>query len=342
MNRCSFLTRLKSGSFDPVLFRIRAEVLQSVRDYMRGQGFLEIESPILTPYPTLDNHIDSIECVVDSPAGQPHTFYLHTSPEHAMKKLIAADSGPIFYIGKVFRNNEVTRLHNPEFTLLEWYRMDADYRDIMNDTRSIICHIGQTVFSKMCFHYASHIIDLSAPWRKMSLDELFQIHYAIKPGDMLKLKCLKTAAIKHQVHFREEDDWETLFHRLFLEKIEPTLGVPEPVFITDFPVELGLMARRKAENPGLAERAELYIAGLEMSNGYSELTDPDEQLIRFENQQKLKRNERPGRYPIDLELIGMMKEKFPACAGMALGIDRLLMFFMNKSRIQDVIPFPVE
>ena len=139
MNRCLFLNRLKSGAFDPGLFRIRAKVLQSVRDYFRERDFLEIESPILSPYPTLDNHIDSIECVVNTPSGHPRTLYLHTSPEHAMKKLIAANSGLIFYLGKVFRNNELTRLHNPEFTLLEWYRMNADYRDIMNDRTSSIC-----------------------------------------------------------------------------------------------------------------------------------------------------------------------------------------------------------
>jgi lysyl-tRNA synthetase class 2 len=342
MNACSFLQQLKSGVFDPNIFRIRAKVLQSIRNFFNEQGFLEIESPILTPYPTLDNHIESIECTVNIPSGRRKTLYLHTSPEHALKKLISAGSGPLFYAGKVFRNNELTHLHNPEFTMVEWYRLDADYRDIMNDTQSLVCQIARSVFSEMCFQYGPHMVDLSQPWKRKSLAGLFQAHFAIDPGEMLNGDTLKTVARQHRIHFREEDDWETLFHRLFMAKIEPDLGCPEPVFITDFPVELGLMAKRKADDSRWVERAELYIAGLELSNGYSELTDPEEQLNRFESQHKLiKTNPSPG-YPIDYELIGMMKERFPSCAGMALGIDRLLMFFLNKTQIQEVILFPVE
>jgi lysyl-tRNA synthetase class 2 len=342
MNACRFLEQLKSGAFDPKLFQIRAKVLQSIRNFFSEQDFLEIESPILTPYPTLDNHIDSIECAVKTFSGRRQTLYLHTSPEHALKKLISAGSGPVFYVGKVFRNNELTALHNPEFTMVEWYRLDADYNDIMNDARLLVCQIARSVFSQMRFPYGMHTIDLSLPWERISLDALFQNRYALRPGEMLNSLALRTAARLHHIHFREEDDWETLFHRLFMAKIEPDLGSPSPVFITDFPVEIGLMAKRKTDDSRWVERAELYIAGLELSNGYSELTDAEEQLRRFENQQKNKNTDRSPGYPIDNELIGMMKEGFPPCAGMALGIDRLLMFFLNKTRIQEVILFPVE
>ncbi|MFC1569517.1 amino acid--tRNA ligase-related protein [bacterium] len=137
-----------------------------------------------------------------------------------------------------------------------------------------------------------------------------------------------------------KDDWETLFHRLFMDKIEPNLGIPQPVFIIDYPQKIGLMARSKSEDSRFVERVELYIAGLELANGYSELTDPNEQLQRFSKQQKIKKDYNSKNYPIDHELIDAMKLGLPNCAGIALGIDRLLMFLLNKTEIQDVILFP--
>ncbi|MFC1569506.1 EF-P lysine aminoacylase EpmA [bacterium] len=340
MTQKSNWEKLHNRDLDWSVFRIRSQILQGIREFFNKKNFLEIEAPTLTPYPTLDNNIDSIKCEIDTPDNQTKTLYLHTSPEHAMKKLLAAGSDNIYYLGKVFRNNELTRLHNPEYTMVEWYRLEADYHDIMKDTQDLISTIVDKLFGSFTFKYQNRVVDLIPPWPIISISELFKNTFELSSSELLSEESLQLAAERYSIHYSKKDDWETLFHRLFMDKIEPNLGIPQPVFIIDYPQKIGLMARSKSEDSRFVERVELYIAGLELANGYSELTDPNEQLQRFSKQQKIKKDYNSKNYPIDHELIDAMKLGLPNCAGIALGIDRLLMFLLNKTEIQDVILFP--
>jgi lysyl-tRNA synthetase class 2 len=340
MNRIPNWKKLKNGDMNWDVFRTRYMILRHVRSFFDRKHFLEIEAPILTPYPTLDNNIESIDCTLSGPDDSEHRLFLHSSPEHAMKKCLASGSGNIYYLGKVFRNREATRMHNPEFTMAEWYRMDSDYRDIMKDLENLIGGILHAMTGRHSIRYQSHQIDLKPPWTELSITEAFGKKLGLSTVDLLDKDSLKKTAAKNSIYFSPDDNWEILFHRLFMEKIEPFLGLDRPVFVRDFPSEMGLMAKCKNREPEFVERVELYIAGIELANGYSELTDPETQYQRFCRQHKIKEDSGFTGYPIDDELIDALENLTP-CSGVALGVDRLIMLFLDKTNIRDVILFPL-
>jgi lysyl-tRNA synthetase class 2 len=333
--------KLQSGEMDWKIFRLRENVNRAVRSFFQAHGFMEIESPLLTPYPTLDSNIHSIKTEFHDENGKSMPLFLHSSPEHSMKKLLSSGAERIFYLGKVFRDRELTSLHNPEFTMVEWYRTNSDYHDVQKDALGLICRVVENTLSSSCLIYQGKKIDLSPPWDRIPVRDLFMNHTGIDLEDHQTDISLKKAAERIGVHFRQEDDWETIFFRILLEKIEPHLGFPKPVFVVDYPAKMGLMAKRNARNPEWVERVELYIGGLELANGYSELTDPVEQRERFIEEQKKKHGEGHKNYPIDEELIHAMELGLPPCAGIALGLDRLIMILADKKEIQEVLPFPV-
>lgn len=338
MNQKPNWKKLRNGELSWSIFKFRADMLRRMRTFFDRRGFLEIEAPMLTPFPSLDNNIASVSCRIHTPDNRSHIRYLHTSPEHAMKKLIAAFSGNIYFLGKVFRDKESTKLHNPEYTMAEWYRMHSNYQGIMRDTENLVCDLAQNLFHQMKFTYQTQSIDLTPPWSVKSVSELFDEAFRLKSFELSDPEALRYSADRHNIHYAPDDDWETLFHRLFMDKIEPALGRKKPVFVADYPIQMGLMARRKTDEKQFVERVELYIGGLELANGYSELVDPEEQYIRFSKQRK--QTPETETRPLDDELIQALKAGMPPCSGMALGVDRLLMFFLNKSQIRDVLLFP--
>ena len=332
--------KLRDREMDWTVFRLRARILRSIRRFFDSKGFLEIDAPLLTPCPTLDANIRSIQSVAHDNRNESKPMFLHTSPEHAMKKLLAAGADRIYFLGKVFRDGECTRLHNPEFTMLEWYRSEATYEDIINDTQEVVHAVANDVFDAEHLKYQGKKIDLSLPWDRITLRDLFVHETGIDLENYRTADSLKEAAASLDVHYQEDDDWETLFFRIFLEKIERKLGFPKPVFLLDYPLSMGLMARRKPENPRWVERAEIYIAGLECANGYSELTHPDEQKKRFLEERRKKTASDNASHPIDWDLISALESGLSPCAGMALGVDRLVMLLTDKTDIQDVLLFP--
>ncbi len=333
--------RLSQKKLSWELFRIRSQILQRIRDFFNRRGFLEIDAPLLTPYPTLDNNIRSIDLDIRDFNGKSHRLFMHTSPEHAMKKLLAAGAEKIYFLGKVFRDGELTHLHNPEFTMLEWYHTDADYHDIQKDTEELIRFVSDPILSDQTMDYQNSRIDLSLPWECVTVRDLFLKHAAHDLEKSDRVEDLRESASILDISYQIEDDWETLFFRIFLEKIEPHLGYPKPTFVTDYPARLGLMARNKTDQPGWAERVELYIAGIELANGYSELTDPEEQKERFSHEQRKVQAATGKSCPLDEELIEALKMGFPPSAGMSIGVDRLVMLLSNKTHIQDVLLFPM-
>ena len=190
--------------------------------------------------------------------------------------------------------------------------------------------------------YQGNKIDFSLPWECVTLRDIFQKETGLDLDEHLALEEMRDAANVIDIRFDEKDDWETLFFRIFMEKIEPNLGSSKPTFVVDYPLSMGLMAKLHDKNPNWAERVELYIAGIEMANGYSELLDPGEQKRRFLDDQKRKQKQTGKTYPIDSELLSALKANIPPSAGMAMGFDRLVMLLTNAQDIEDVLLFPVK
>jgi lysyl-tRNA synthetase class 2 len=291
--------------------QLRACIIQAIRRFFVDRDYLEVETPIRIPAPATEAHIDAVE------SGN---WFLQTSPELCMKRLLAAGFPRIFQICKCFRLGERGRLHLPEMTLLEWYRADSSYRDMMNECETLIGHITREVSSKNMISYQGSEIDLTPPWRRISVAEAFE-----KFTPMTMDAALETDR----------------FDEIMVEAIEPNLAQPQPIFLYDYPASRGALARLKPEDSRYAERFELYIGGLEICNAFSELTDPVEQRARFEREQDHRRQNGKPVYPIPEKFLAAL-EHMPAAAGNALGIDRLVMLFTDAKKIGDVVAFTPE
>ncbi len=291
--------------------RKRAVLLQGLRSFFIDRDFIEVDTPLRIPAPAPEVHISP------EPAGE---WFLQASPELCMKRLLAQGVERIFQICKSFRQQERGDKHLPEFTMLEWYRTGADYQDLMNDCEELIRELAGL------FGFGTHLpvahgrVDLSPGWEKLSVAEAFE-RYA--PYDM------------HEALKRNVFDEALVLH------IEPQLGKVRPTFLYDYPAALGALARIKASDPMVAERFELYISGLELANGFSELTDVREQRARFEEDRR--QMQRFGRTP------GPMPESFlrdlqnmPEAAGIALGVDRLVMLFLGLGSVDEAVAFTPE
>ena len=295
----------------PHNLRRRAEMLNSTRSFFREHGFLEIETPIRLPVPLPEAHID----LIDS-----EDRVLQPSPEICMKRMLAAGYEKIFQICKCFRRAERGRRHLPEMTLLEWYAVREDYNDLMARTEQLILHIAGALGTAGAISYQGQRIDLTPPWQRLTVAEAFARHGEISI----------TAALT-----------AGRFDEIMGLKIEPNLGKDRPVFLADYPAEKASLARLKPADPAVAERFELYIGGLELCNGFSELNDPAEQRRRFEAEQQTMRAAGKRVYPLPEKFLDAIK-RMPPCAGNALGIDRLAMLFCDARSIDDVVTFTPE
>ena len=340
MNRPNWKKRQRK-EIDGTVISLRAEIYKAIRTFFETRDFLEIDAPLVTPFPTLDANIHSIQATVTDIPGKPTHLFLHTSPEHAMKKLLPSGIPRMYFLGKVFRDREFTNLHNPEFTMLEWYRTNASYVDIQTDAETLIHHVAQSVLGKDVIAYNDRPIDLRPPWDRQPLASVFLEKTGIRLGSVSTDDALRAEAERIDIQAAEDDNWETLFFRIFLERVEPGLGIPKPMFILDYPSRMGLMAKNKETDPEWVERAELYVGGVELATGYSELLDPDEQMRRFLNEQEIKKQTLGLDYPVDTELIHALEHDIPPSAGMSIGVDRLIMLFADKHNIQDVLLFPL-
>ena len=292
---------------NPVI--IRSKLYKAIRDFFYQAGFTEVETPIRIPSPALEDFIDA------EPSG---LLFLRTSPELHMKRLLQRGMERIFQIGPCFRKGERGTLHCPEFSMLEWYLVDANYLDILQQTRKLLLFVCKKVFGSTKCNYQDMRIDFGSSAEEISVKEAFERFAQQDPISALK---------------------EDRFENLLIEKIEPNLGMRSPTFLIDYPIQCAGLSRKKKTNPEIAERWELYLGGLEIANAYSELTDAEDQLNRFEKcaQARAKRNQEI--YPIDFEFISALKKGMPECAGCALGLDRLLMILTNSTSISQVRPF---
>jgi lysyl-tRNA synthetase class 2 len=291
--------------------QLRAAIIETIRKFFIDNDYLEVDTPVRIPAPAPEAHIDAVE------SGD---WFLQTSPELCMKRLLAAGVPRIFQICKCFRHAERGRLHLPEMTMLEWYRIDSNYEDIMDECEALIAAVARKIGSEDILTYQGRQIGLAPPWPRISVSAAFK-----KFGSISVEKAL------------EQDR----FDDIMVTEIEPNLGQIQPVFLYDYPAARGALARLKPEDSRYAERFELYIGGLEMCNAFSELADPVEQRERFEREQDHRRESGKSVYPMPDKFLKALDD-LPEAAGNALGIDRLVMLFADSKQIDEIVAFTPE
>ena len=313
--------------------RIRA----ALRRHFEDQGFVEVDPCALAVSPGNETHLHAFETTLKDIGGAGRPRYLHTSPEFACKKLLAAGEPRIFTLAHVFRNREGGPLHSPEFTMLEWYRAGAAYETIMDDCIALI-RLAAGVTGAREVSWRGRTCDILAAPERLTLAEAFARHCA------LDLHASDTAELAARarllgLHVAADDSWSDLFSRLLSEKIEPHLGMGRPTILYEYPASEAALARRKPSDPRVAERFELYVAGVELANCFGELTDPAEQRARFRADMDDKQRIYGERYPIDEDFLAALA-LMPQASGAALGFERLAMLAGGATHIDQVLWTP--
>ncbi|MBK8010520.1 MAG: EF-P lysine aminoacylase GenX [Deltaproteobacteria bacterium] len=303
----------------------RKRMMTAVRAFFDSRGFLEVETPIAVVSPGLEPHLIAFETIEQGPDHAKTTLYLHTSPEYAMKRMIGRGLGSIYQIARVFRNDERSNTHAPEFTMLEWYRAPGKIADIAADTFALIESIATAV---------------EGPWRPKgrihkSMSEAFKGAGLVDPLDHPERDALRRALGNLGAH---DDTWEDLFFRAFFEHVEPTLSPDHITLLDGYPASMAALAEIDPADPRCALRFEAYVGNLELGNAFQELRDAEEQRRRFEGDLAERAARGRPQYPIDEGLLADL-EQMPVTSGIALGLDRLLMCCLGLPCIQDVIPF---
>lgn len=312
----------------------RGRIRTAVRGWFESQGFTETEVGQLAVSPGNEAHLAAYGVDED---GQ--RLYLHTSPEFAMKKLLAAGESRIFELARVFRRGERGPLHAPEFTMLEWYRAGASVEAVMDDAATLLSVAADAVGARW-FEWRGRTCEPRAAPEHLTVAGAFARHCGL---DLLATlddrDALAAEALRLGVRVGTDDDWSDLFSRLISTLIEPHLGIGRPTLLTDYPICEAALARPRAADPRAAERFELYCCGVELANGFGELTDPVEQRRRFEIEMDLKERRYGERYPIDEDFLAALGA-MPAASGVALGFDRMVMLAAGARRIDDVLWTP--
>ncbi|WP_439817720.1 EF-P lysine aminoacylase EpmA [Zavarzinia sp. CC-PAN008] len=318
----------------------RARILKAIRAWFEAQDFIEVQTPAIQVSPGLETHLQAFSTVLEAPDGERFVRYLHTSPEFAMKKLLAAGEERIFQMSAVYRNCERSATHHPEFTMLEWYRAGGTTDDLIADCEGLVAAAAAAA-GNAPLRWKGRSAKAGAPFEQLSVAEAFRRHAGI---DLMATAedpaRLAAAAQAIGVRTAPDDRWDDLFFRIFMERIEPAIGSPRPTIVRDWPIAMAALARAKPGAPHLADRFELYVAGLEIANAFGELTDVAEQRRRFMADQDLKERLYGNRYPVDEDFLAALAD-MPPSAGIALGIDRLVMLVTGAEAIDDVLWVPV-
>lgn len=326
MKKDSSMTMHWQPTADLVNLRQRAAILASIRHFFAERGVLEVDTPAMSQATVTDIHLHTFQTEFVGPGfADGQTLYLMTSPEFHMKRLLSAGSGPIYQICKSFRNEESGRYHNPEFTMLEWYRPGFDHHALMDEMDALLqqvlsCGAAERMSYQQAFLQVLKVCPLTA-----SMDELKQAALPLNLGDVAA----------------DETDRDTLLQLMFSMGVEPVIGQQVPAVVYDFPASQAALARISPADHRVAERFEVYFQGIELANGFHELSDGDEQLTRFESDNAKRLSMGLTAQPIDHHLVAALKAGFPDCAGVALGIDRLIMLALGQTHIAQVTAFPV-
>lgn len=310
----------------------RTAVVKAVRQFFDARGYTEMHTPRLVGLPGQEPHLEPFWTTVTEQGGTPHSAALVTSPEYSMKKLLASGFEKIYDLGPCFRNNEPwDGTHDPEFLMLEWYRKKADLDSVMDETEDMVREVGLRVTG-------IGLWALDQPFKRMTCEEAWKTYAGV---DLLLLldnrEAIANVARKKGQIVSEGDTWDDIYFKIFLSEIEPKLG-SKPTFLYRYPASQAALARRTAHDDRFADRVELYIGGLELANGFAELTNANEQRERFLEEQEMRRKLEKNVWPVDEELLRALPD-MGETVGMAFGVDRFVMLLTRAVSINEVIPF---
>jgi lysyl-tRNA synthetase class 2 len=295
----------------------RHRAMRAIRAYFDEQGFVETETPAVVRSPGLELHLEALEVL-----GYGGPRWLQTSPEYHMKRLLSAGMSRIYQLCKCYRRGERGALHQPEFTMLEWYRAFAGAEDMMRDTEQVVARVAHALHGGTRIPGIGGALDVTPPWDRITVRDAFARYASVGLDDVV----------------RDED----AFYRHLVEEIEPRLGQGRPVFLTHYPASMAALARLRPDDPSAADRFEAYACGVELCNGFGELTDPDEQRRRLELDRSRRKQQGRPVYPLDERFLGALEDGIPPSGGNALGVDRLLMLTLGIADIAGVVAFSVE
>ena len=323
---------------------IKEYTTQSIRQFFIDKNFHEVETPTLLVRIPIEPNLYPLKTTWQE---KKIDFYLPTSPESSLKKLISAGIGNCFSLAKVFRDLEnIGPTHNLEFSMLEWYEMGKNYHDIAETTQKLILNCHHRLLEKQnkkitnILQYQNQKIDLSPPWYQFTLEELFSQYAEINLSENLSAEKIIATAKAKGYNTEGIKTWEPLYTQIFINEIEPKLPQDKPVIIFDYPTQLSPLCKKCPNSPGFSQRFEFYIGGMEIGNAYTELTDPQELENNFIKETQFRKENNLPIHPYDKEFVKSLKD-LPQCAGIGLGVDRLAMLFADTARIEDVIYFPI-
>ena len=313
------------------LLAARARALAALREFFAARDFLEVETPLLVPSPGLEVHLTAV------PAAD---GWLITSPEYQMKRLLAGGLERIYQVCRCFRAEEEGVHHQREFTMLEWYRAWAGLDEIVADTEQLVAHVATAVNGRPMVRVGGRELSVAPPWQRLTVrDAMATFAGVVVRGDESAAE-LAAEVRAAGIELGSATAWDDVFFTAFLERVEPALArLERPVLLLDWPAPLGALARRKPGDPAVCERFEAYLGGVELANAFGELTDPVEQRERFEHDLVARHERGRAVYPIDEKLMAALAEGLPPCAGIALGVDRLIMLVLGASSIGEVMAF---
>jgi elongation factor P--(R)-beta-lysine ligase len=323
----------------------RAKLMRAFRGWFEAQDFLEVDTPILQISPGNETHLHGFATELIRPDETRQRLYLHTSPEFAAKKLLAAGETRIATFARVFRNRERTPKHHPEFTMLEWYRAHEPYQTLMADCEALLWLAAETT-GRAEWRFGGLSANVLFKPERLTLEEAFERHAGIAllstmhadgQTDRDRFAALASAR-EHRI--TPDDSWSDIFSKVLSQSIEPHLGIGQPTILCEYPISEAALAQPKPGDPRVAERFELYVCGVELANAFGELTDAKEQRLRFEADMEQKERLYGERYPLDEDFLSALAD-MPPSSGIALGFDRLVMLASGAQRIEDVLWLPV-
>jgi elongation factor P--(R)-beta-lysine ligase len=323
----------------------RNRITAALRGFFADQDFMEVETAALQISPGNEAHLHAFATEALDPDGAKRPLYLHTSPEFACKKLLAAGEPRIFSLARVYRNRERGPLHHPEFTLLEWYRAHEPYESLMADCGAVLALAAETAGARR-LAFRDRVADPFLLPERLTVVEAFDrfvkidLLATVAPSGEVDRDRLAAALRNASLRVADDDTWSDLFSRVIVERIEPHLGIGRATILDEYPVAEAALARPTAHDARVAERFELYACGVELANAFGELTDAGEQRRRFESEMAEKMRVYGERYPLDEDFLAALAQMPPAC-GIALGLDRLAMLSLGASRIEQVLWTPV-
>ena len=326
-------TRALDASTSRRAIRVRANALRETRAYFHDLGFIEVETPCLVPSPGMEPHLRSFS----TRSSRGALRFLHTSPEYAMKRLLSTGEERVYQICKTFRDEPFARYHSGEFTMLEWYRAFASYEEIARDVERLVVHLARKLHGATHLAYGKDTIDLSAPWERLTVEQAFRRFSTIQTSPVTDPDGF-TAEV-HKAHPSSGATFEDAFFQIFLEQVEPRLGRQKPTLLMDYPESMAALSKCRTTAPA-AERFEVYVAGVELANAFTELNDPDEQRRRLKVERRERSRTGMPEHPIDEAFLDALETGMPPAGGIALGFDRLLMLLANVPHIEDTLSFP--